>query len=45
MLRYLRYKIFGQSTNEDIKELVLGFVLVTGTMLAMIYGLCLIGTL
>lgn len=39
MLKGWRYKIFGQATNEDIKELVLGFVLATGTMIGMIIGL------
>ena len=45
MLRSLRYKIFGQTTNEDIKELVLGVVLVTGTMVGLIIGLNIIGIL
>ena len=45
MLRSLRYRIFGQATNENIKELVLGFVLATGTMIGMIIGLNVIGIL
>ena len=45
MLRGLRYKIFGQATNEDIKELVLGVVLVTGTIIGLIIGLNVIGIL
>ena len=45
MLRYLRYKIFGQATNEDIKELVLGVVLAMGTIIGLIIGLNVIGIL
>lgn len=45
MLRSLRYRIFGQATNEDIKELVLGVALVTGTIIGLIIGLNVIGIL
>lgn len=45
MLRILRYKIFGQVTNEDIKELVLGVALATGTIIGLIIGLNVIGIL
>ena len=45
MLRGWRYKIFGQATNEDIKELVLGVALATGTIIGLIIGLNVIGIL
>lgn len=45
MLRSLRYRIFGQATNEDIKELVLGVVLAMGTIIGLIIGLNVIGIL
>ena len=45
MLRSLRYKIFGQATDEDIKEFAIGFVMTAGLMMAMIIGLNLIGIL
>ena len=45
MLRSLRYKIFGQATNEDIKELVLCVVLAMGTIIGLIIGLNVIGIL
>lgn len=45
MLRSLRYRIFGQATDEDIKEFAIGFVMTAGVMVAMIIGLNLIGIL
>ena len=45
MLRSLRYRIFGQATSEDIKELVLGVVLAMGTIIGLIIGLNIIGIL
>ena len=45
MLKTLRYKIFGQATDEDIKEFAIGFVMTAGVMMAMIIGLNLIGIL
>ena len=45
MLRSLRYKIFGQATKDDIKELVLGIALATGTIIGLIIGLNVIGIL
>lgn len=45
MLRSLRYKIFGQATDEDIKEFALGFVMTAGTMIGLIIGLNVIGIL
>lgn len=45
MLKGLRYKIFGQATDEDIKEFAIGFVMTAGVMMAMIIGLNLIGIL
>lgn len=45
MLRGLRYKIFGQAANEDIKELLLGIVFTAGVMISLIVGLNIIGIL
>lgn len=45
MLRSLRYKIFGHATKDDIKELGLGVVLATGTVIGLIIGLNVIGIL
>ena len=45
MLKGWRYKIFGPATNEDIKELFLGAVLATGTIIGLIIGLNVIGIL
>ena len=43
MLRSLRYRIFGQATDEDIKEIALGVVMTAGGMMSMIIGLNLMG--
>ena len=45
MIKGLRFKIFGQATDEDIKELLLGIVFTAGVMISLIVGLNIIGIL